>query len=117
MFILDDDTSTGLGLPNRYGIDDIPLIVQDKQFTRSGTLDEANDGDFGILGDHILVNGVHKPSLQVTTTRVRLRVLNASNARTYQPRIPRPADVPRHRHRHGSAARSGGHRPGTGQPR
>lgn len=83
MFILDDDTSARLGLPNRYGIDDIPLIVQDKKFTRDGTLDEANDGDFGILGDHILVNGVHNPLLQVTTTRVRLRVLNASNARTY----------------------------------
>jgi FtsP/CotA-like multicopper oxidase with cupredoxin domain len=37
----------------------------------------------GILGDTVLVNGTPGPYLDVTTERVRLRLLNASNARIY----------------------------------
>ena len=36
-----------------------------------------------MLGDKILVNGTYNPYLPVTTTRVRLRILNASTARIY----------------------------------
>ena len=35
------------------------------------------------LGDTLLVNGTYGPYLDVTTERVRLRLLNASNARPY----------------------------------
>jgi blue copper oxidase len=38
----------------------------------------------GILGDEILVNGTHDPYFEATTRLVRLRVLNASNARVYK---------------------------------
>src|SRR4029079_19804647 len=40
-------------------------------------------GQVGPLGDRILVNGTIGPHLDLTTERVRLRLLNASNARIY----------------------------------
>ncbi|UQS23733.1 multicopper oxidase domain-containing protein [Amycolatopsis thermalba] len=82
MFIVDDETDPGL--PSDYGVDDIPLILQDKNFAEDGSFDgDPLDGTFGILGDHVLVNGTYGPVLQVTTERVRFRVLNGSNARMY----------------------------------
>lgn len=85
MVLVDDSTPGGAGLPNRYGIDDIPLIIQDKRFEDDGQLntDSPRFSPIGILGDEILVNGTYDPYLPLTTTRVRLRVLNASNSRTY----------------------------------
>ncbi|MFI7632775.1 multicopper oxidase family protein [Nonomuraea sp. NPDC049400] len=82
MFIVDDDVE--VELPDRYGVDDIPLILQDKSFAADGSL--AGDplkGTFGILGDHILVNGTYDPFVNVTTERARFRILNGSNARMY----------------------------------
>ena len=85
MFILDDDASDGLALPAEYGVDDIPLIVQDQRFDSDGQFDERRAflGGVGILGDTLLVNGTVGPYLDVTTERVRLRLLNGSTARTY----------------------------------
>ncbi len=85
MFILDDPQSAALALPKAYGVDDIPLIVQDKKFESSGKLDDSTGflSGLGILGDQIVVNGTHSPYLEVSTSLVRLRVLNASNARSY----------------------------------
>lgn len=64
MFIVDDENSDALGLPNIYGVDDIPLIVQDRNFDDTGNLtyvrDKAQD-NFGAMGDTILVNGTHGP--------------------------------------------------------
>jgi FtsP/CotA-like multicopper oxidase with cupredoxin domain len=81
MFIIDDGRA---GLPSGYGVDDFPIIVQDKNFD-DGRLDEGRSvlGDVGVLGDTIAVNGVIGPYLEVTTSLVRLRLLNASNARLY----------------------------------
>jgi FtsP/CotA-like multicopper oxidase with cupredoxin domain len=84
LFLIDDPAQPS-GLPDRYGVDDIPLVIQDKRFTGEGQFD-ANHPRFspvGLLGEEILVNGTHDPYLEVTTTRVRFRVLNASNGRTY----------------------------------
>lgn len=82
MFILDDDHD--LDLPADYGVNDFPLILQDKKFAADGSFDgDPLKGTFGILGDHILVNGTYNPHLTVTTERVRFRVLNGSNARMY----------------------------------
>jgi FtsP/CotA-like multicopper oxidase with cupredoxin domain len=83
MFVVDDPA--GPVLPDRYGIDDVPVIVQDKKFDG----DRLDDGaamfsDTGVLGDEVLVNGTPGPYLDVTTERVRLRLLNASNARVYR---------------------------------
>ncbi len=83
MFIIDDAEADGLSLPSSYGVDDFPIIVQDKTIEANGTLSEDTRPTFGIMGNHILVNGTYDPFLEVTTSRVRLRILNASNARTY----------------------------------
>ena len=84
LFLLDDPQTEALPLPQEYGVDDVPVIVQDKAFDGS-ELDES--GRFlsgqGILGDQVLVNGTPGPYLDVTTELVRLRLLNASNARIY----------------------------------
>jgi FtsP/CotA-like multicopper oxidase with cupredoxin domain len=85
MFIVDDRESAALALPDEYGVDDIPVIVQDKRFDRDGRLaDRQSFGGIGVLGDTIAVNGTVAPYLDVTTERVRLRLLNGSTARTYQ---------------------------------
>jgi FtsP/CotA-like multicopper oxidase with cupredoxin domain len=78
MFILDDEQAEKLALPREYGVDDIPLIVQDPAFDGGG---QIKDG--GGTGDTVLVNGTVAPYLDVRTERVRLRLLNASAARTY----------------------------------
>ncbi len=81
MFIIDDEDSKKL--PSEYGVDDIPLIIQDKLFTNEGQLTEDEEGVFGTLGDEILVNGTYDPYLEVKTSQVRFRLLNGSNARAY----------------------------------
>lgn len=78
MFILDDpEASAGQALPHEYGVDDFPVIVQDRSFSDSGDIKTAN------FGDTILVNGTFGPYLDLTTELVRLRLLNASTARVY----------------------------------
>jgi suppressor of ftsI len=83
MFLIDDPK--GPALPHDYGVDDVPLIVQDKVFD-DGQLETGgvNGGTFGLLGDTILVNGTRDPFLEVSTELVRFRLLNASNARVYR---------------------------------
>lgn len=79
MFILDDPDSTVVGqLPHRYGVDDVPLIVQDKRLDDDGEIED------GGLGEDILVNGTYGPYLDVTTQKVRLRILNASVKRVFE---------------------------------
>jgi FtsP/CotA-like multicopper oxidase with cupredoxin domain len=84
MFLVDDPAAAP-DLPDTYGVDDVPLIVQDKSFDGDGDLDtgERLFSPVGFLGDTIVVNGTVNPHLDVTTERVRFRLLNASNARVY----------------------------------
>jgi len=92
MFIL-DDSSMSRDLPHAYGTDDVPVIVQDKSFTRDGQLDDHEPlfSPTGFLGETILVNGAVAPYHDVTTDKVRLRLLNASNARIYNFGLVDPA--------------------------
>ena len=85
MFIIDDPERDPQSLPSSYGIDDVPLIVQDKQFNSDGSLDFSTPmfSNLGMLGDEILVNGTHTPRFEAQTSLVRFRVLNGSVARIY----------------------------------
>ncbi|HEU4948916.1 MAG TPA: multicopper oxidase domain-containing protein [Kribbella sp.] len=83
LFVIDDDVESALTLPRRYGVDDLPVIIQDKRFDGAGQFDEAEHGPTGLLGDTLLVNGTLNPYRQVVTEKVRLRLLNASTARIY----------------------------------
>lgn len=83
MFIIDDDEESRLALPRHYGVDDIPVIVQDKTFNAQGQLVESGRVRVGMLGGTVLVNGTAAAVLAVTAEHTRLRLLNASTARSY----------------------------------
>ena len=79
---IDDDESDALDLPKTYGIDDIPLVIQDREFDSDGAFRFAvNQG--AVYGNTMLVNGTWSPFLRVEARRIRLRLLNGSNARIY----------------------------------
>ncbi|WP_214759701.1 multicopper oxidase domain-containing protein [Exiguobacterium sp. s146] len=69
-------------LPNEYGVDDIPLIVQDRLFTDDGRLDYDRQMNVdGTVGDTLLANGAIDTTFDVTTNTLRVRLVNGSNAR------------------------------------
>ncbi|MGO2426467.1 MAG: multicopper oxidase family protein [Corynebacterium flavescens] len=82
-FIIVDDTEEPTEFPHEYGVDDFPVIIQDKSFDESGELVEANRAGVGMLGNTILTNGTHGAHIEVGAQRIRLRLLNGSTARTY----------------------------------
>ncbi|UAB97859.1 multicopper oxidase domain-containing protein [Dactylosporangium vinaceum] len=84
LFIVDDDEPAQRALPHDYGVDDIPVLVQDKQFDGDQlSTGERFGSDIGVLGDEILVNGTPRAYLDVRSELVRLRLVNASTARIY----------------------------------
>lgn len=86
MLLIDDDNFSAGDLPHAYGVDDIPLIVQDRAFSGSGGLQYDDDGMTamqGFRGDQIAVNGALNPVAKVPKGLVRFRLLNASNSRVY----------------------------------
>lgn len=83
MIIVEDQVGEQLDIPNRYGVDDIPLIIQDRAFEEDGSFAQFwNDGFFR-KGDMMLVNGAIEPRLDTYAQLIRFRVLNGSNARIY----------------------------------
>jgi len=84
LFLVDDPATQVDALPHRYGLDDIPVVVQDKNFDGDRLDFSPSLFGMGILGRSIVVNGTLAPYLEVRTERVRLRLLNGSNARVYQ---------------------------------
>ena len=86
LFYIDDETSSALAIPKDYGKNDIPLVIQDRRFTSNKQFDYdigMRDMMMGILGDTVLVNGALHPNFDVTEGKMRLRLLNGSNARIY----------------------------------
>lgn len=86
LFIIEDDKSKELDIPKEYGVNDIPLVIQDKRFTRNGNIPydlDMRDIMDGFLGDTVIINGAINPELDVKNEVIRLRLLNGSNARTY----------------------------------
>ncbi|MCG7982463.1 MAG: multicopper oxidase domain-containing protein [Candidatus Thiodiazotropha lotti] len=85
MIIIDDEISDSLELPNRYGVDDLPVIIQDRTFDAQGQLIYSlNDADEdGWLGEVVVINGAIAPVMSVPAGKVRLRLLNGANARFY----------------------------------
>jgi spore coat protein A len=93
--IAHDAEELSLGLPS--GAHDVPLMIADRAFAADGSfLYPAVDATMrttagvekqymnGVMGDVILVNGAPWPVMKVGTAKYRFRILNASNARTYQ---------------------------------
>ncbi len=85
MFIIEDENSAALPLPNSYGVDDIPLIVQDRTLdSRGRLLYDVEDAEDGMMAETITVNGISNPIKTVPAGLVRFRILNGSNARYYK---------------------------------
>ena len=85
LVIIDDDDSRSLRLPQQWGIDDVPVIVQDKRFTASGEIDYQLDmmtAAVGWFGDTLLANGAPFPQHNAPRGWLRLRLLNGCNARS-----------------------------------
>ncbi len=83
LLIIEDDESDSLTLPREYGIDDVPLIIQDKLFDDRGELEFRETSAIGLFGDTILVNGTHDPFFAITRALTRFRILNGSTTRFY----------------------------------
>lgn len=84
LIYIDDENSTSLDLPNDYGVNDIPLIFQDRIFNEDKQLNyQSVKNEDGTIGDTLLVNGTLNPQLTVNKEKVRLRLLNGANAREY----------------------------------
>jgi FtsP/CotA-like multicopper oxidase with cupredoxin domain len=90
MMIVSDGGDRDRGLPSAYGIDDLPIVMQDKRFGRNGELvyqPTMMDMMHGFRGDTLLVNGAIGPVANVPAGFVRLRLLNAANARNFDLRF------------------------------
>jgi spore coat protein A len=86
MWIVDDEFDAELLLPD--GERDLPLMITDRSFNRQNQLTNPFSGfghppDDGVTGKLVLVNGAHLPQHRVEGRRYRVRVLNASNFRSY----------------------------------
>lgn len=82
--LIEDEDSDRLPLPKTWGIDDIPVIVQDKKFTAEGEIDYQLDvmsAAVGWFGDTLLTNGALYPQHASPRGWLRLRLLNGCNAR------------------------------------
>lgn len=87
LMIVGDEDSDRLPLPSQWGVDDIPLIIQDRRFTADGQFFERFNimaVTNGYVGDTVLVNGAHYPEARGARGWLRLRILNGSNARSYR---------------------------------
>ena len=86
LIIIQDSTTDILALPNTYGVDDIPLIIQDRQFVNN-QLDYnpgMRDIMMGYRGDTLITNGQISPKFTAKSGLLRFRILNGSNASMYK---------------------------------
>jgi FtsP/CotA-like multicopper oxidase with cupredoxin domain len=77
MLIVKDTVESQLNLPRTYGVDDVPVVLQDRSFLANG--DFIVEG----LADSMVVNGTMHAYLDAPAQVVRLRLLNGSNVRAY----------------------------------
>jgi len=93
LIIVDDGSDARLNLPRMYGVDDLPIILQDRSFDSDGSIGYDNDDlnaldiAYGARGDTIIVNGAIAPVAKVPAGLVRLRLLNAANAQNFDLRF------------------------------
>lgn len=84
LIYIDDEVSDRLNLPKDYGINDIPLIVQDRSINSDGSFSYQTSMMGVVAGDMILINGTVSPYINVNKGNVRFRILNASNSQNFE---------------------------------
>lgn len=87
MILVRDDNPIANQLPHTYGVDEFPLIFQDKSF------DGSNQLIFTILADTMMVNGTLGAHLDVPAQMIRFHLLNASMQRVYNFGFPPDLEV------------------------
>lgn len=77
LIIVRDPIESALDLPRAYGVDDIPLVITDRDFTASN--------QFSVVpyGDSLLVNGTLRPQYTVPAQVLRFRILDGAIERSY----------------------------------
>ncbi|MDD2458989.1 MAG: multicopper oxidase domain-containing protein [Eubacteriales bacterium] len=93
LIYIDDPVSHNLGLPQDYGVNDFPLIVQDRNFDSNGQFAYQATMMGLVPGETILVNGTLDPYLDVPKDKVRFRILNASNSENYKFQLSDGSDL------------------------
>lgn len=82
--IIFDQHEKSLNLPNQIGINDFPVVLQDRTY-HENQLDYKQDYDVdGTLGEFALINGTVNPVVQVTQPIMRFRFLDGSNRREWR---------------------------------
>ncbi|MFK5982328.1 MAG: multicopper oxidase domain-containing protein [Flavobacteriaceae bacterium] len=76
--IVKDTDEAALDLPRTYGVDDIPLAVQTKDFDANFQIVNHANND-----DTVMVNATVNPETDVPAQIVRLRLLNGSSQRVF----------------------------------
>lgn len=84
MVIIKDEVEEVLPFPRNYGVDDIPVILQDRKFHDNQWNYQADYDPDGVQGPTAMINGTVNPYFDVTTQRVRLRILNGANRREWR---------------------------------
>ncbi|MBN9046761.1 MAG: multicopper oxidase CueO [Rhizobiales bacterium] len=89
LMVVGDGRDGERGLPENYGVDDIPLVLQDRRVIAGGHVYAPDMMDLmhGFRGDTLIVNGVAGPQARVPAAVVRLRILNGANARNFHIRL------------------------------
>ena len=86
LIYLEDEVSEKLNIPKTYGVDDFPIVIQDKKLTTDGQLTYSTthmEKIHGKSGGYLMINGIISPFVEVPNGLVRLRVVNGSNATNY----------------------------------
>ncbi|MDD2427486.1 MAG: multicopper oxidase domain-containing protein [Eubacteriales bacterium] len=84
LIYIDEEGSAKLNVPKDYGVNDMPLIVQDGSFKSNGHFDYRISMMGAEAGDTILINGTSDPYVNVQKGNVRFRILNASNFQNFE---------------------------------
>lgn len=85
LILINDEESQRLPLPEDWGVNDIPVILQDKRLNVAGQIDYSMDvvsATVGWFGDLMLTNGSLYPEHAAPRGWLRLRLLNGCNARS-----------------------------------
>ncbi len=86
LILIEDEEIKNLDLPKTYGVDDIPLVLQDRLFDRNGQIDYSPNMMqimHGYKGDVFIINGTVNPYIDVEAKEIRFRILNGSNSTMY----------------------------------
>lgn len=87
LFYVEDGSAAEFNLPRDHGLDDLPIVIQDRTFGPDGQLvyDRSPIALMhGSRGEQVMVNGALRPVARPPAGLVRLRLLDGANARNFK---------------------------------